>query len=225
MEKAQVRMLYDISDVIYDKQWLSSSNNFPLYYMVRNFSRSDEDLGLMKEQCLRYDITIIPPCMLGCEHVKTAGHYHPLIPGTSRSYPEVYQVLEGKALYLMQKKDGVDISDMVAIHAYKGDIVMIPPNYGHVTINPDKETLVMANWVSTDFVSNYLPFQDKKGACYYLLKDGFIKNPSYSSIPDIRIGESQNIPKHGLRGGKDMYDLIDDIEKLRFLYDPEVRIS
>ena len=36
----------------------------------------------------------------------------------------------------------------------KGDIVLIPPGYGHVTINPSaEETLVMANLVSTAFVS------------------------------------------------------------------------
>ena len=41
--------------------------------------------------------------MLGLEYTKTVGHYHPQIPGTDISYPEIYQVLEGSATYLLQK--------------------------------------------------------------------------------------------------------------------------
>ena len=41
--------------------------------------------------------------MLGSEYVKTVGHYHPPVPGTDVSYPEIYQVLDGSATYLLQK--------------------------------------------------------------------------------------------------------------------------
>ena len=80
--KPGIRMLFDIKNVIYDRDWLSSAKNMELYYMYRELSLGKKDALLIKEHGLRYDITVIPPRMLGCEFVKTAGHYHPLVPGT-----------------------------------------------------------------------------------------------------------------------------------------------
>jgi glucose-6-phosphate isomerase, archaeal len=42
-------------------------------------------------------------------------------------------VLEGKAHFLLQKKT---LADLVLVLATTGDIVLISPGYGHVTINP-----------------------------------------------------------------------------------------
>ena len=95
----------------------------------------------LREQNIRYDITIIPPGMLGREYIKTAGHYHPLVPGGSVTYPELYEVLEGEALYLLQRQD---LGDVVAINASAGDKVLVPPNYGHITINGSNKKLKMA---------------------------------------------------------------------------------
>jgi len=45
----------------------------------------------------------------------------------------------------------------VLVEKMMGDIVLIPPGYGNVTINPEpEETLTMANLVSTRF-SRELP--------------------------------------------------------------------
>lgn len=63
--KPNVRTLFDMKDVIYDKLWLSSSDNIELYYMYRDLSLSKNDAAVAKEQGLRYDITVIPPACLG----------------------------------------------------------------------------------------------------------------------------------------------------------------
>ena len=83
-----VRTLYDMREVIADKQWLKTAENFELYYMYRELARSKEELELMQEFGLRYDITVIPPAKLGKEYIKTAGHYHPKIPKADISYSE-----------------------------------------------------------------------------------------------------------------------------------------
>lgn len=76
-------------------------------------------------------------------------------------YPEVYEVLEGRAHFLLQKKT---LDDIVLVEAAKGDIVLIPPGYGHVTINPaQNETLTMANLVSTEFSSEYGFYDEMRG--------------------------------------------------------------
>lgn len=169
------RYLDDMRSVIYDKDFLESAENLELYYMYR---------GLEEKENLRYDITIIPAKMLGEEFVKTKGHYH------KKGYGEVYMVLDGSAIYLMQKiKDNKpdEIEDVYAVKAEKGDVVIIPPYYGHITINPSGEKdLKMANWVSKDCMSDYSLYEKLQGACYFYTKHGWIKNENYISVPEIR---------------------------------------
>jgi len=167
-----IRFLNDMKTVVYDKDWLKTAKNFKAYYMYR---------GIETKANLRYDITVIPQHMMGKEFIKTKGHYH------IGAYPEIYIVLKGQAIYLMQKKgNGKEISDVFAIQAKAGDIAVIPPYYGHVTINPSKQPLQMANWVSEDCKSDYGLYEKNQGACYFYTKQGWIKNPKYSQVPDLR---------------------------------------
>ena len=218
--KPNVRMLFDIKDVIYDRKWLSSSDNFELYYMYRNLSLSKKDAQVIKEHGLRYDITVIPPGMLGCEFVKTAGHYHPFVPGTDVTFSEVYEVISGQAHYVMQKPDNDSVKDVILVKAQQGDKVIIPPGYGHFTINASNKILRMANWVAQDFEAIYSPIKEKGGGAYFILKDGIVKNPSYHDIPDLRLSEPTNIKEIGFIKNKEMYGLVRDIEKLKFLTQP-----
>ncbi|KGK98298.1 glucose-6-phosphate isomerase [Methanococcoides methylutens] len=216
-----IRMLHDMKEVVCDREWFDSVDDFELYYMFRHLSKSEAELKTINKQHLRYDITVIPPGMMGREFVKTAGHYHPNVPGEDISYPEVYQVLEGEATYLLQKHEVDDIIDVVVIKAKAGDIALIPPEYGHVTINASDEPLKMANWVCCDFASSYVPFRDMEGGAYYLLDKGFVKNPRYEDLPELRYITPVDIPEFGLTCGRDMYELINDTDKLRFLKQPQ----
>lgn len=220
MVKPGVRTLFDMKDVIYDHGWLSRATNMELYYMYRELSLSKDDALIMKESDLRYDITIIPPYMLGCEYVKTAGHYHPVVPGTCATYPEIYEVLSGEAHYIMQKLSNDKVTDVIIIKAVQGDKVIIPPGYGHITVNASNKTLKMANWVAQCFESTYLPIKEKRGGAYFFLQKGLIKNCQYDDIPNIRILEPTSFRKIGIQKNKDMYDLVNDINKLEFLTRP-----
>lgn len=186
------RFLSEIKTVVYDKEWLETVNDdIELYDMYR---------GVDFKNDLRYDITVIPSKMLGTEFVKTKGHYHP------GSYGEVYIVLEGQAIYLMQKinQEG-EIEDIYAVEARKGDCVVIPPHYGHITINPGKETLKMANWVYNDFQSEYGAIEEMGGAGYFYTINGWIKNEKYKNLPDLRIEKTgKKIPENldFLKGNK-----------------------
>lgn len=169
--KPEIRCLNDMSQVIYDKEWLKNAPDSELYYMYR---------GLKEKDGLRYDITVVPAKMLGQEFVKTKGHYH------SGKCQEIYIVLEGEAIYLMQKQKNNEIEDVYSVKAKKGDIVIIPSHYGHVTINPASQELKMANWISEECKSDYQPILKKQGACYFYTKQGWIKNKNYSQIPELR---------------------------------------
>lgn len=223
---ADVRKLHDMEDVLFDKEWFegTETRNNDMYYMFRDLAKSDADLQTIKTNHLRYDITVIPPGMLGSEFIKTVGHYHPQVPGTDISYPEIYQVLEGSATYLLQKvehNNEDNVPDVVVITARKGDLVLVPPGYGHVTINASDTTLEMANWVCRDFSSVYEPIKRLSGASYFLLKEGFVKNPLYRNIPSIRYLKPLPSDELGLSSEENMYDLVHEIEKLRFLVSPQ----
>ena len=218
---ADIRMLHDMDDVIYDRLWLDTTDNFELYYMYRNLYKNKDEFDVINSHNLRYDITIIPPNMLGREYIKTAGHYHPKVPGTDMSYTEVYQVLEGDATYLLQKMDEGKVIDVVVINAHAGDNVIIPPDYGHITINASDKTLKMANWVCNDFSSIYEPIKEMAGGTYYLVGSGYIPNPKYGDVPPIRYLKPTNYSEFGFVKGEDMYGLVDDTDKLKFLTSPQ----
>ncbi|HHI30385.1 MAG TPA: glucose-6-phosphate isomerase [Candidatus Methanoperedenaceae archaeon] len=223
---ADTRMLSDITDVLYDQSWAEEHENIPLYYMYRGLYKTVEEKATMEKHHLRYDITIIPPRMLGEEYVKTAGHYHPMVPGEKLSYTEVYQVLEGEAEYLLQKLENGIIEDVVLIHATIGNIVVIPPNYGHITINMSKSRLKMSNWVSSEFASIYEPIRERRGGAYYFLKDSTIlKNEKYTKIPELRRVKPTDPSLLNLTPGEDMYKLIGTPTKLDFLNKPRKEIE
>lgn len=163
-----IRSLDDMRDVLADKDWRETAKNQDLYYMYRGIEENGE---------LRYDITVIPPLMLGKEYVKTKGHFH------SSKHAEFYTVLEGEAIYLMQKNDN---SDCYFIKAKKGESVIITGEYGHITINASDKELKMANWVSKNCVSEYDSIAQKNGACWFYLDSGWTKNNNYEKIPTLR---------------------------------------
>ncbi len=190
--------------------------NKPLYYMYRDLARTDADRAWMDAHSIRYDVTIIPPAALCGEYVKTKGHYHPQN-AAGMEYPELYQVLAGQAHFLLQHRD---LTDLVVVSARAGETVLVPPGYGHVTINPGSEALVMANLVSSRFGSDYDFFERMQGAAYYACVGGeWRKNPRYGVVPALRSASPPAMPD--LCGDGTIYGLVGCGECLDYLNHPE----
>lgn len=170
-KKPDIRYLNDMKMVLYDQKWVKSALDFPVYYMYR---------GIKKKGHLRYDITDITSKMLGQEFSKTKGHEHVL------QYPELIFVLEGKAIFFFQKARGKQVLDIYAILAKKGEAVVAPGGYSHITINPTKRKLKIANWIDERCKGQYDFIEKMQGACYYYTKLGWIKNKKYAKIPLLR---------------------------------------
>ena len=235
-----IRHLFDMREVIFDQEWLKKQENIELYYMYRGMGLSEEDKKKIEAARLRYDITIIPPLMLGKEFNKTAGHYH-CEAATGISYPEIYEVLSGEAYYLMQHSiENNSVKDAYFVHAVVGDKVIIPPNYGHFTINASDKDLAMANWVCLDCISDYSKVKEKRGACYYAVVNppsplpagqadlsqrgnsiNWLSNKNYQEISKLRELSPTNFSEFGLKKNKEMYELVNDLGKLDFLVKPE----
>jgi glucose-6-phosphate isomerase len=175
-----------------------------LYYMFRGVDLFDS---------IRFDITVLLPGTVGKEYIKTKGHYHP------DSYPEVYEVIKGSALYLLQRsEEPYDlVDDVIIVEAKAGDKVVIPPHYGHVTINSGEDVLIMSNLVSTMFSSIYEPYERKKGAAYYITIDGVVKNRNYEKLPYVRRAKPRETKSMGVMKDLPLHTSISE-DRSRFEY-------
>jgi len=224
----KIRHLSAMEDVLFNKEFAETNPHLELYYMYRDLAENKQDKEKIKEQKLRYDITVINSVMLGQEYNKTAGHDHPIVPETNITYPEIYEVLEGKAIFLMQDSKENSIKDVYAIKANQGDKIIVPPNYEHIIINASNKKLKTANWVCNDFSSNiYEPFKNKQGFSYYAIKNElneikWVKNENYDYIPELKfLSPNLWLEKFGIDKNKNIYSLVEDLNKLDFLKNPQ----
>lgn len=206
--KPDVRSLQEMKPVLLDENVKGPKE---LYYMYRDVMLT-KDKKHFEKHFYRYDITILKPGYLGREHIKTFGHYHEEYKHGVR-YPEVYEVIYGKALYLFQTDD-----DCRIIEAHAGDKVIVPPNYGHATINIGETPLVMSNLGKRRYTSDYDPIRKKHGMMYYEIGGKLIKNPNYEKIPKFR----KKKPTKKL-GKEPLYTLaLNHPQKFEFLKNPNV---
>lgn len=189
-----------------------------VYYMYRNLGLKGDE-HLLSTHRLRYDISIFVPALLGQEPMKTSGHYHPAVYRGGVAYPEIYEVLYGEALYLLQKVENIEagprqvrVQDVIAMRVKAGEKAMMPPGYGHVTINTLNQPLVMSNWVCADFGSVYKPVEKCRGFAYYLKRqrgrDRWEHNDRYvRPVPELRFAQPRPIPEFGLEPGVPIYQV------------------
>jgi len=214
---SQVRRLGEMRDVLYDGRFAVLANpSQPVYYVHRDipFDRPSYDSSLIE---LRYDVTLIPPVGLGQECPKTYGHNHSMGPG-GVTYAEIYEVLQGTIHVLIQRAEHDRIIDVSLIEGHVGDKVIVPPNYGHVLINPGDELLATGNLISKECTSEYELWRRRKGAAYYELKGRrLVKNPNYGTVLEVQLKESHSQFSKELRL-KDL--LLRNHRDFRFLTDP-----
>ena len=191
----------------------------PVYYVWR-YAHLKKDNEKIKTHNLRYDLTLLPPGKIGGEFIKTAGHYH-------KSFPEVFEVLLGRAYFLIQSFDNnpENIKSVFLIEAGPGEKLLIPIGYGHNMISVFNEPLLTANWVSNKAEYDYESYKNNRGASYYFLDNGnlidIVKNPNYDSVPEIKKIRIKEHLEFGLIKDRPLYGLVNNLDKLRFLNYPE----
>lgn len=224
-----VRTFSEMLPVLMDQSAQVTPPRQEMYYMYRGLFLP-EDEQTIKANNLSYDITVLPPYMLGQEFGKMLGHYHSNLPGSSIAYPEMYEVLHGHGLFLIQKMDPEfkNLISVYAIEAMVGDKVIYPPNYGHTFINLENEVMITANWSTLASKSLYKPIAEYRGLAYYIVKDAnkpyiFVENKNYTGRPEVKIINNQEkvYANFGFKPQEPMYvTFIKDPKKLDFLTHP-----
>lgn len=219
----ELRTIEDVRDVCLYKH---GDGPRVLYRMYRRTGESSVQ-RFMEREGLRYDITVLTPGKIDFEYVKTVGHAHPVAPGGMWTYPEVYQVLYGRAHFLLQRGEDLsgEVEDFAVADFEPGDILVVWPNYAHVTVNPGDSYLVMANFVARNFRSVYETVRKRRGLAYYNVEykgqSIFVPNENYSRHPRPRLIKPRDWPELGLARGTSMYSSWKAQEaRLDFLTDP-----
>lgn len=220
---AAVRTLEEARYSLYDRK---AKGPDILYWMYRQVARL-ADLGLLEELGLIYDVTIIRPGLIGGEYIKTVGHYHSTKAGTNVAYPEVYEILSGEATFLLQRSTGIAgrVDDVLVVTAHPGDKVVMPPGYGHITINASDDYLVMTDLVAAANSSIYGDIKRLQGGAYFHINAGseaWVRNRKYTATPALRRLSARDYPEFNLYGSQPMYQtLLERPDAFHFLTHPE----
>ncbi len=166
----------------------------PVYMMDVLSAAPPDAQELLDRYGLTYSLVLLPPCQIGDEFVKTNGHYHPPIPGTTLGYPEVYTGLYGRLLLALQRRSGTrpdEVMDYALAEMTPGTVITIPPNYAHCLINPTAEPALMAGLYGRAFKPDYAMTRARHGLAYYVVagadgRPAAVANPHYAQRPPLR---------------------------------------
>ncbi len=199
-----------------------------LYYMYRN-TALNKDRDKIKSAGFRFDVTVIPPGHIGDEYIKTIGHIHPLKSGSSSRFPEIYEIVYGEALFILQKmsQDFEKVEEVYLVRTKQGEKAVMLPEFGHVTVNLGKKPLVMTDWVEASFKSEYEPYKKHHGGAYYFLdkagKLEIVKNCKYQKVASYKEVKPKSLPEMAAEFGKLMYQqgMENNFQNLDYLKNPE----
>jgi glucose-6-phosphate isomerase len=226
------RALADLRPALADP---SADGPDPAYSMYRGLARlngRNPESGRVYDW--RYDVTVFRPGRYGDEYLRTVGHYHPPAEGTSTAYPEVYEVLSGTALFILQSVDDQEagpaearVLDLVLLRAEPGEKAMMLPGHSHWTVNITEEPLIVSNWICDGFSSSYESARVARGPSCYVVAAAegpeLRRNPVYSH-PPARVTHSQtaDVPELGLVAGRPIFaELTAAPSRWRYLCDPD----
>ena len=216
---------------------LANEENLPLdemFYDVYRGIAFPKDEELLNKDNYRYDITIIMPGQINGECKKTSGHYPGWNPQKTNTYAEVYEVIKGTALYILQKSDNFDaenpadvrVDDLIFATVHEGETILIPPNYGHCSVNIGEGPLVFSNLAYVPCPVHYEPVKHFHGMSFYVMKkDNEIRleaNGRYVDVPAPKFATVKENPGLGIKFGVPVYEsYMKNPEAFKFLGDPD----
>jgi glucose-6-phosphate isomerase len=219
----------DTYDIVFSPELIYKNSANKSTYQMRNLLRhpnyteeetfytfyegvmKKKDAPIFQENMIRYDLIVVWPGLILDEYKKTSGHYHCKIPGQEISYPEIYEVMQGSALFILQRCNTYgEIVEVFAVRGNPGDKLVIPPEYGHATINIGNEPLIFADLVSSKASNIYGQIGENHGMSYYVLKDNnrglrLINNPAYHNVGEIKLTDISENPALGIWNDKPLY--------------------
>ncbi len=174
------------------------------------------DEGVFREHGVRHNLLMLRPGRVGPEYIKTWGHHQICADGVQ--CPEVYGVLHGRGLLLLQQQEEapeepvgrVRLADVRWIEALAGQKVVVPAAYGLVIVNLGVEPFVLSNLVAARAWPVHLVYDALHGAAYYVSeRDGEMAaepNRRYAEpLPPVREDTPIEAPELGVEAEVPLY--------------------
>lgn len=209
--------------------WMDPSVSGPddIYRVYWGAYRAD-DQAIFAAHDLDHAYVVLFPGRHGQEYNKTQGHYHPPLPGTAASTPELYKVLHGRGYFALQRSlpPFTEVDDVVLVEAVAGDVFHVAPNYGHLTINLGDEPLVFEAFLSTNLTPVTDPYRARRGGTHYVVhgpnhSPEVAPNERYGALPPLRRCSSADMERWETRWGHLCYtQVVQHPEEFHYLVDP-----
>ena len=165
--EVEVRKLDDIRQSLLDP---NSDGPEEVYAIAMDVGKKKhKDLLINKH--LLYGTVTYAAGVLGKEPVRSQGHVHKQSEyANGWSTPEVYEIWKGQAVIYMQESAKDDPGRCYAVFANPGEVVIVPPGWGHATIsaNPDIP-LTFGAWCDRDFGFDYEDVRAHGGLAWFPL--------------------------------------------------------
>lgn len=214
---------------------MDGANPDELYYDVYRDVRYAADEALLERDQYKYDFTLIMPGQVNGECKKTSGHYHGYNPERTNTYPEVYEVLAGTALYVLQRADNFEgraedlkVDDIIIVKVEAGQSIIIPPNYGHASLNGGDGVMLFSNLAYGPCKVLYDQVRHYGGMGYFAFREkgalSFRMNEKYKNVPmpALKFATVKENPRLGIQFGLPVYrSYMDNPDAFHFLGHPD----
>jgi glucose-6-phosphate isomerase len=163
------------------------SSGRAVYWTFGDVARRGDRKRLL-DAPVTYDLTFMSPRTLGQQLPRTHGHVHASEGPDGAGFAEVYEVLSGRAGFLMHDLGpGPSVSLGVLVNAEPGDVVAVPPDVYHATLNLGPTMLVVADLVCRRATDVYVALRAAGGMAYGLDAAGRVAvNPRYHRLPPLQ---------------------------------------
>ncbi len=184
----------------------------PVYGIAMDVARAS-DMALLKERMLLYGIVAYAAGRLGEEPTRSQGHVHAIAPHSGWSPPEIFEVLEGRAIIYAQQTTEDDPGECIAVTAHPGEKVVVPPGWAHCVINADPaHRMVFGAWCDRQYGFVYDGVRRHGGLAWFpvLTANDEIEwraNPSYQK-PNLHVHSARMLSGVGPAPGPQLVSAI-----------------
>jgi glucose-6-phosphate isomerase, archaeal len=161
------------------------------------------------------------------EYPKTIGHYHTAANASGVPSPDLYQVVYGTGVVVLQPKSD-NLVESIVVPVKAGTTLLIPPHLGHASVNTGTDPLVFANICVRRPHLNYEDIHRKAGMATYFHHPYRVEsNPRYirSSPPRQAKPNVERLEELGILAGATLRELTCKVEVLDLLCRPERHIK
>ncbi len=225
--EVEIRRLRDIQPSLLDPE---CSGPDPVYAIAMDIGKAHHR-RLLVERDLLFGAVAYAAGRLGREPVRSQGHVHSVSSRNGWSTPEVYEIWRGAAVIYMQERVEADPGRCYAVRASAGEVVIVPPGWGHATISADPEIpLVFGAWCTRDYGFEYAAVRSRQGLAWYPVIEPsgnmeWIANPAYRKSP-LTLKKPGKYEAFGIDNSRPIYTIFENSpDAFSFVPNPELRAA